>query len=517
MSRSPEQRWQRATQYLTQGQLMPARAQLEAIRTTAPNHVFTLLLEARIAWQEGRLRDAADHACAAAHVSSDDPRVSCEMIETLLQTGETAVAHAMLDRLHWTPGSSSDVLLRLADYLQRLGEHAHSLRVLDSQASRLARDASFHCYRGEQLMFLGRLDEAADEFKTCLTISPAFGRAAYRLARLDEKVNEKKFMETINAGLRQATTGTRAHAAFEFAHYHALESRGRYDEAWKALAHANAEMHTIFGDDAERQLAAFGRFVDHFDLHPLQAGAMPLSGACPIFVLGLPRSGTTLLERMLANHSQVKAAGELTEFGKQLALAAGTQSIGSDEFLSRLHQLDFAGLGRQYLKQAEWRADGRRFFVDKQPANAMLAGLIHMALPQAKILHMVRDSMDVCFSNFRAMFGDTYSWSYDLKTLAGHHGNHHRLMRNWQSAFPASILDVSYTNLVQNPEATLRKVLAFCGLEWEAGCDDPAHNAEPVSTLSSVQVREPVHAKGMGLWQKYVSQLDPLRRALLAA
>jgi hypothetical protein len=152
--------------------------------------------------------------------------------------------------------------------------------------------------------------------------------------------------------------------------------------------------------------------------------------------------------------------------------------------------------------------------IDKQPLNWMVAGVIRAALPYSRILHLVRDPMDVCFSNYRAMFGNAYSWSYDFTTLARHYRSYSQLMQCWGEVAPGTILDVRYTDLVRAPEATLREVFAFCGLKWETGCDDLTRNGSPVSTLSASQVREPVHTRAVGQWQKYATHLAPLQYAL---
>ena len=151
-----------------------------------------------------------------------------------------------------------------------------------------------------------------------------------------------------------------------------------------------------------------------------------------------------LLERMLANHSQIASAGELTDFGRQLLRVANTAPSWDADFFARQLALDFAEVGRGYLAQTRWRASGRPFYIDKRPGNYLVAGLIHAALPEAKILHLVRDPMDVAFSIWRARFGSTYAWSYDFRALATHYGQYRRLMDTWQAAYPGVILDVAY-------------------------------------------------------------------------
>jgi hypothetical protein len=207
----------------------------------------------------------------------------------------------------------------------------------------------------------------------------------------------------------------------------------------------------------------------------------------------------------------------LVDFGNQLHWAADTSHTQGQAFLARLPDLDLAEVGRRYLAQTQWRARGKAFYIDKQPPNWVLAGLIHAALPHARLLHMARDPIDLCFSNWRAFFGDTYAYSYDMAGLAAYHQVYLRTMAHWREVMPNAILDVSYADLVSEPEAVMRRVFAHCGLQWEPGCLDMRSNAAPVATLSAAQVRTPLHARAFGEWRRYQSQLEPLRRALEAA
>jgi hypothetical protein len=177
--------------------------------------------------------------------------------------------------------------------------------------------------------------------------------------------------------------------------------------------------------------------------------------------------------------------------------------------------LDYREVGLRYLKQTQWRAQGRRYYIDKLPANIQMVAFIRRALPHALILHLVRDPMDTCFSNFKAMFGNISPYSYDLGAMAHYHGQYTRLVRHWHNTLPGAMLDVPYASLVQDPETTLRCVLAHCGLDVEDACLRPEHNTAPVATPSSTQVRESIHTRGLGQWRHYASQLEPLRAALM--
>ncbi|MGH8182497.1 MAG: sulfotransferase [Rhodanobacteraceae bacterium] len=512
--RTIEGRWKRACEYLRAAQLPAAQVQLESLRAMAPEDARTCILGAHVAWHHDRIRESAALALAAARVVPDDHELMCATVDALLQTGETAAARALLDRPTWQGVVDIEALTARAGFLQDFGEPDKALATLERIAALQGSNAPLRLFRGQQLEYLGRLNEAENCYLQCLRLDPGCGRAAYWLARLPRRTVVQDLRPVIEKGLQHAQRGTSMHAAFEFAAYHALEAFGQYDEAWGALVRGNAEMRALNAPVVAMRDMDTQRLMDRFSSCALGHATCNPDGPLPIFVTGLPRSGTTLLERMLSNHSQVTAAGELVDFTHALLWAADTRVIFSDALLARLPTLDWSQVGHRYLSRTAWRAKGRSYFIDKGPTNWMLTGLIHAALPQSRILNMVRDPLDVCFGNWRAMFGDAYSWNYDFADLAEHHRNYSTLMQFWREAFPGAVLDVHYAELVQDPASVLRRVFDFCGLPWEAGCEDPSRNMAPVTTLSSAQVREPLHARGLGGWRRYAAQLEPLRQLL---
>ncbi|TAN08004.1 MAG: sulfotransferase family protein [Rhodanobacteraceae bacterium] len=515
-TRSIEGRWQRAREYLRTSQFQAAQVQLESLRAMAPDDARTCVLAAQMAWHHGRVRESAAFALTAARIVADHPEVLSATVEALLQAGEMAAARALLDRPAWRSMVDIEALTACAGYCQDFNEPAMALATLDRIAMLLGDNAPLQLFRGQQLEYLGRLAEAEACYLRCLRLDPGCGRAAYWLARLPRQKILQQLRPAIETGLSRAPRGTHMHAAFEFAQYHVLEALGRYDDAWSALVRGNAEMRVLSASDTPRHREVIRRLMDGLSSSTLGYAKRNPHGPCPIFVIGLPRSGTTLLERMLSNHSKVAAAGELVDFTHTLLWSADTRPISSDAFLARLPALDWSQAGQRYLSQTAWRAQGKSHFVDKGPTNWKVAGLIQAALPQSRILNMVRDPLDVCFGNWRAMFGDAYSWNYDFADLAEHYRDYSESMRMWREAFPGAVLDVHYAELVREPAAVLRRVFDFCGLPWEAGCEDPSRNAAPVTTLSSAQVREPLHTRGLGGWRRYAVQLEPLRQLLQA-
>src|SRR6185312_17294380 len=293
--------WERARRYLAQGQLHAARATFESMRHTDRNDVRTNLLGAEIAWQSGRVREATEYVGLAAIAQTGDPDLACGIMDGLLRAGDCVLARKVLGRTPLANTDSPQLLMRVAGYRQQLGDHPAALESLERirEAGGDTPDSSY--YRGQQLIFNGRLQEAEAELESCLQARPEHGRAAQVLARLRRQTPENNHVGRLQEGLGRVTPGTLDHAALEFALYKELEDLERWQEAWSALERGNGVMSRRNRVDVVR----FGVFLEQ--LLARCASSTPramreIAGPLPIFVVGLPRSGSTVLERMLGNH-----------------------------------------------------------------------------------------------------------------------------------------------------------------------------------------------------------------------
>ena len=509
--------WLQAKQHATAGRLDASRQAFEALLAQEPRHAGAHALLASVLLAQGDVREACTHLLRAADTLPPDPAFVLRIAHALRNLGETNATLRCMR--HPALASSCDPAQQLAlgHLYQGLGLNHDALHRM-----RRARDAGldtpdFRYFIALQLQFNGHLAEAEAEMEACLRAGPTFGRASLSLARIRRQTAQSNHVDFIRARLQQVAQGSEDHAAFEFALYEELDDLGEHDDAWNALARGNAIMHARNRHDADAESRLIDKLIDTFD-SDATPHASAFDGPMPIFIVGLPRSGTTLLERILGTHSQVASAGELIDLPKQLRWTANRHghALLDESLLAATPTLDFAELGRRYLLQTQWRAQGRRRYVDKLPPNWMLIGHIRRALPQAKVLHLVRDPKDVCFSNWRALFGDAYAYSYDFAALAHHHGLYRRTMAHWHRVHPGFVLDVPYAELVHDTETVCRRVLDFCDLQFEADCLDHTRNRSSVSTLSSAQVREPINARGIGEWRRYAAQLEPLRRLLSA-
>lgn len=503
---------QRAQRYLAENQRVAARIALESLVQREPMDFDAHLQLGAMAYVDDRLRDATRHTLDAWRVMPDDPVRICKIVPPLLQVGEVSAARDCLLKPSIVHCESGSVLARLASSWQMIGDHTATLAMLDRALSLGHDGPEFRFIRAVQLMFNGRLDEAEAQLKSFLATGKILGRACVTMARLRKQTAQDNHLAVIRKQLSQVAPGSEDQGALEYALYKELEDLGEYEQAFAALQRGAAIMFARGDYDSERDAAVCDQLMD---LCTPEFCAQPTSdhnGPQPIFIVGMPRSGTTLLDRILGNHSQVTCVGELGDFSRAMRWCADHVTVQPLDatILERGRSLNFAEVGARYLAQSQWRAGDNPYYVDKMPINWIQAAFIRRALPQARILHMKRDPMDVCFSNYRAYFGAGYGYSYDLEALADYYLAYRRVIEHWHRVMPNQILDVSYESLVKDTEAVARQVLQFCGLAYEPNCIDPESNESAVATLSAAQVREPINTKSLGQWRRYKAQLQPL-------
>jgi hypothetical protein len=252
-----------------------------------------------------------------------------------------------------------------------------------------------------------------------------------------------------------------------------------------------------------------------FDAASLARPAASCGRPGPIFVLGLPRSGTTLVDRILSSHEAVESLGEINDFALSLMRLAG-QAGGKGELIRRSAGLDPHALGEAYLDSIAGYGATRALTIDKTPVNFLYIGLILRALPQAKIVHLRRHPMASGYALYKTLFRMGCPFSYDLSDLAAYQAAYLQLMDHWRTVAPGRILDVDYESLVSDQEAVSRRIIAHCELDWRDECLRFHENASPAATASAAQVRRPLYASSIDQWRRYRRQLQPLADGLAA-
>jgi tetratricopeptide (TPR) repeat protein len=507
--------WERAARHFASGQYVEARVVLTTILERDPESAQARLAMAQVDIHSGNVRRAFLHASNALLHAPSEAGLLCDIATALLTVGAAARARDSVERAAAIAPPVAVLQHRIALHYQNINEHDSALEWMERARAEGLDDVAARFCLAVQLIFHGRMCEAAAELEACASAVPPLGRAMVQLSHLRRQTAEQNHLESLECQLANAVASSEEFAALEFARYKELEDLGRYEDAWHSLTRANATMRALLKHDTRAEQRTFDALMKCVDAMPMPAVSndQPTDEPIPIFIVGMPRSGTTLLDRMLGNHSQVRSAGELGTFRRGLELAADrfTGHMLDEAMVAKLSEVDYSELGDWYLANSQWLARGHRFYIDKLPRNWLLAPLIRCAIPQARILHMVRTPMDTVFSNLRSYFGGDYPYCYDEESLGIHYLQYRKVMAHWHAVMPGSILDVSYANLVDDPDSVLHRIFAFCGLAWESGCADLKRNHQPVATLSAIQVRDAVQPVFSERWRHYASHLSGLR------
>lgn len=398
--------------------------------------------------------------------------------------------------------------------------HAHerSASAFRRAAALMPDSAPYRYNVAMSLAFGGDNTAAAAELDVCLALDPACWPAHALLSRLARQTPTSNHVPRLRLLLDGADNDPAVLTPLHMALGKEHEDLGEYDRAFD---------HFVAGKMAARPAYASER--DDATMQAMQkafrASRSPVAGFPtdePIFVFGMPRSGTTLVERILASHPEVQAAGELEEFHTTLdrMLPGAPASVLDPSRIALTDRLDWPALGEQYLAATRPLTSLKPRFVDKLPHNFLFAGHIASALPHAKLICLRRNPLDTCLGNLREPFSPFsmfHGYSFDLLDIGRYYVLFDRLMAHWHEALPGRILEIDYETLVTSQAAVTRRLLAHCELPWDEACMHFDRNRAPSTTASALQVREPLHRSAMHRWRHYASQLGPLRQLLTDA
>lgn len=467
-----------------------------------------------------RLREyrAANEAARQAHaVRRDEPGPLLRLARQLRFFYEIGLLRECVAMPAFAQGQSPEALAEMAVGLSVLGELGLAGRLNDLALAQRAGEPFLHYNRAAIREFAGDLDGAVADLRQALAAAPDDPHYLYALSRFPTRYSRPEDLADLDRALAHGEGEPDERALLHFARFKRLDRHAAREAAWQALVEGNRLMRDHLGYRLEPDLALM-RALAAMPL-PDAAPANDTDAPTPVFIVGLHRAGSSLLELQLSGDERVRSLGESFAFPAQLRWACNTAFAGACHAVvpERLAPADLARVAARYRRHLREREPAAAFVTEKLPMNFLNVGLILSALPEARVIHVRREPMDAAFSNFKEVFRNVANYSYDFVSLAGYMAGYRRLMAAWRARFGDRILDVDYEDLVAAPAATMARVRTHCGL----GDAVTATAAEygrivPVATASSIQVRGGIEAGHVGAWRRYAPFLKPLRTALRA-
>ena len=467
----------------------------------------------------GRTDEAFGLAIAAMDAAPDNPHFIAHYASCLLNQGRFEEALAQADACLAHNPAKACTYHALGVVYTGCGELDKALDAAKNAVVLAPDDMDLQFNLATGLRSAGRLEEAESIYDRLIAHNPHDWELYRNRADLRRQTTERNHVEQLEQILPKVKGDARGEVQLLGALAKELSDLGDYPRSFANLKKSADLRRRMLQYNVAGDVETMQALARAFDNGVLAASGGGLSDCEePIFIVGLPRTGSTLLERILGSHSDVFAAGELQNFAVELVKLAKSTFAGERldklSLVEKSTQLDFSMLGKRYLDSTRPRTGSTRFFIDKMPLNFLYIGLIHLALPKARIIHLTRHPMDACYAIYKTPFDQAYPYSYDLQDLGRYYIAYRQLMEHWHALLPGRILDVAYEDLVSDTEGTIRQVLEHCDLPWQPACLNFHENLSPTNTASAAQVRQPVYTSSVAKWRHVEQWLAPLQAIL---
>lgn len=505
--------WTLGQQQEAEGAVDAARDTYSEILAGSPRQIMVQVRLSELEQRAGRYGPARRCAMLAAETISQTKRWEGLAFVTanLLVFDERQVVLDLIRQPVWDDPRIIRQSPVLSQQLWLCGDEEAALRLLDLAERRAGRDHRLAYSRGVALQHLGRLDQAAQAFEDAIEIKPTFALAHWSLAYHAPASPLGARAERLRAALA-AQDGELERAMLHYALYKEFDDADQIDAAWTELEKGAAIMRGLLGYSPLVFTAGVEALLAS-PPDPCPASTQHHGDRAPIFIVGMPRSGTTLLSRIVSAHPSVADAGELNALEHAIGenIDRFVELPLPADALAQLREVEPTAVAEAYMRRTLGYYGAKTRLVDKNPMNVFAAGIIASTMPQAKILCLARGAMDTCYSNLRQLFQNgSFAYSYDQRQLAERYASFRRVVDMFKTQLPGNFLEVSYEALVGDPIGTSETVMAFCGLDFDPGFVDITRNTSASATASSTQIREPIHLQGVGEWRRYEDKLKPL-------
>lgn len=508
------------TDLVAQGRVLKAEDICRKFLRAVPHHVEGMRLLASIGMRLGVLDDAEFLLQSAARLEPDNIQVRIDYIQVLRKRQKFDIAREEARQLLQQAPDNPQFLSLYAIESMQTGDYETALEVFDEVLEKVPGDPGTLTSKGHALKTRGDYDAAVDAYRAALTSQPGHGEAYYSLANLKVYSFSDSEVQAMQMQVQASNNLSYMDRVYlHFAQGKAFEDIGEFEKSFDCYARGNQLKKAQSRYDADQMtedLAAQRRVCtkDFFAERDDFGDKTP----DPIFILGLPRAGSTLLEQILSSHSQVDGTLELPNI---LSLSQRLRRMGRGEGkrpypenLSQLSQAECAEYGSEFLRDTEIHRQGAAFFIDKMPNNFRHIGLIKLILPNAKVIDARRNPMACCFSGYKQLFAEGQEFTYSLEDIGQYYRDYVQLMDHWDEVLPGFVLRVTNEDVVDDLEREVRRILAFCELPFEEACLEFHRTRRNIRTPSSEQVRQPVNRSGLDYWRNYEPWLGSLKNAL---
>jgi tetratricopeptide (TPR) repeat protein len=502
---------------MARSDFMGAAAAAAACRAAWPAQSAGWLLGSFAALCDGRAETALELVEECLSRDPSNLQFILQQAECLSALGRRDAAIAAASRVSAQPHvniaaleAAGQVLANIRAYREALPIYDRAVRIAPDNRTMLMNRAFMH-------RVLGQFDRAALDYQAVLALAPLNGDALKGLVDIEPQTAERNHLAALDQALASAAPTSPDAAVLHFALAKSHEDLGQYATSWEHLLKANRLERARSQYDRGRDRDVIEELIRGFP--EIEVVRPDLTQERPIFIVGLPRTGTTLVERIISSHSQVQAGGELPALSQAIGIAMNPLTGGAArsfrEFAANLPLLDAETIARQYLALTRPQRGSRARLVDKQPTNFFYCALILRAFPHAHIVHVTRRPLAACYAIYKTRFDAGFPFAYDLDELADFYAGYRRLMAHWHRVLPERILDLAYEDIVGAQEATTQRLLEYLELPFEPACLDFHLSPEPTTNrASSLQVRQPLYDTSVDLWKNYSAELAPLRARL---
>ena len=498
------------------GEIGQAEQLVRQYLLTHGDHIEGMRLLAEIGVKLDVLDDAEVLLEGVLRLAPDYHSARYEYAVVLLKRHKHLQALEQMEKLLKTDPDNSVYRTTHATVCAGFGNVERALPLYRELVRERPQDCELHLSIAHVLKTLGRPQEAIESYRAATAVKPDFGEAYWSLANM----KTYRFGDDELAGMRTAEAAPaerfadRYHLCFALGK--ALEDRGQYTESFAYYERGNALKKTEcrYRPEFTERNTRLQAEVCTREFFAARAG-FGCDSAAPIFIVGLPRSGSTLIEQILASHSQVEGTMELAEVPRLVQELQGREPDRGNprypQVLAELNADDFKRMGEKYLADSLIYRTGKPHFIDKMPNNFRHIGLLHLMLPNARIIDVRRGAMACCFSNFKQLFASGQQFTYSFEDLARYYRSYVDLMAHWDEVLPGRVLRIRHEDLVADFDANVRRVLAFCGLAFEPACLEFHKTERRIHTASSEQVRQPIYREGLDQWRHFEPWLAPLK------